>query len=139
MNSNTLVIQSYIAAENDIELQLNLNSQIKINQMNKSSDDVSKIHDKYGAEEEYIRNQMDLVSSDKTSSEYQQLMSELNALEQEEDEKVEQIEKKQSIAESKIDQENSLLETRYEAMKNDRQGFEDARTKDIEQTFGYFQ
>jgi len=139
MLTNTLIIQSYIAAENDIELQLNLNSQEKINHMNKASDDISKIHDKYGAEEEYVQNEMNEVADDKTSAEYQNLMQELNELESEEDEKVEQIEEEQTRYENKVDTENDMLETRYEAAKSDREGFEDARKDDIEKSFGYFQ
>jgi len=139
MQNNTLIIQTYIAAENDVEFQLTLNSQEKINHMNQASNDTQKIHDKYGAEEEYIQNEMNDVSEDQTSEEYQDLLSELNSLEEEEDEKVEKIEKEETIYENQVDTENTQLETKLEAMKQDREGFENAREQDIEKTFGYFQ
>ena len=97
-----------------------------------SSHDIADIQAQYEPEIKQIRNEMRNHSEDKTSSEYFELMSELQELEDERDSKVKQLENEDTDREKMFETQDSQLEDRYNAVKADKEGLEEAQKSDIQ-------
>ena len=104
-----------------------------------SANEIEAIHNKYAPLKEEVKNKMDSLDKEHITSEYQELMTELNELTNKEDQEVEQAEQRVNDREGELQLEQSNLESRLEAVKKDTESEEEMRKQNIERSFGYFQ
>ena len=130
-NSSQLAIDLMILEMNDIELQRLQNSTTEQLLHKHASFDIAELQAQYDPEIKLIRNEM-RSSDDKTSGEYFALMTELEELEDERDRKITDIENQDNDREKLFEQQDTMIETQYNAVKADKEGLEDAQKSDIE-------
>ena len=126
------------AAANDITNQMTDNTLNLRLKQKYSSDTISQIHSKYDQEEQLIRDEINALE-DKSGNEYEELISELKELKEEEDAEIEKTEEESNDYETHIELENAQLETRLEAIKTDNESYKECLEGNIEKSFGYFQ
>ncbi len=132
-NSSQLAIDLMILQMNDIEFQRVDLSEDKMLEHKHSSYEIAEIQASYDPEIKLIRNEMK-NSGDKTSNEYFELMSELEELEDERDNKIKVIENENADKEKSIEVQETSLETQYNAIKADKEGLEEAQKSDIQRS-----
>ncbi len=130
-NGTQQAIDIMILEINDLEFQRLQNSESDQYIHKKSSYDIGEIQASYDPEIKLIRNEM-RNSDDKTSSEYLELMSELEELEDERDHKIKVVEDATADKEKEFEIENTGIESRLEAIKADKEGLEEAQKSDIQ-------
>ena len=130
-NSTQLAINTMILEMNDVEFQRLMNSENQVYFSKHSSIEQEDIRAQYDPEIKLVRNEM-RESDDKTSGEYFELMSELEELEEKRDAEIKVLETEASDKEKEYEIQNTTLETRYNAIKADKEGLEDAQKSDIE-------
>ncbi len=138
MLGSWITIQNYIAKEQDLQAELTDNSMDLRLKQKYASDEQAGITKKYDIQEDMIQEQMDAMD-DKTCDEYKDLMAEIKELKDAEDVELKAIEQAQTDMETQIQNENATLESQLQAIQADREGLEEARKSDIEDSFGYFQ
>ena len=104
------------AAANDITNQMTDNTLNLRLKQKYSSNTISQIHSKYDQEEQLIRDEINALE-DKSGNEYEELISELKELKEEEDAEIEKTEEESNDYETHIELENAQLETRLEAIE----------------------
>lgn len=102
-----------------------------------ASDEISKIHARYDAEEDLIQNQINDLDSN--SDEYDDLKAELKELKEREDAEVARVEEKLADYQNQKEMENANLETQLEHIEKNKESFQEGLQKHIESSFGYFQ
>ena len=127
-----LAIDTLISEMNDIEFQRLMNSEADQFMHMKLSHGIEDIQAYYGREIDLVKNEM--KDLDKTSNEYFTLMLELQGLEDERDEKVQQIERLITDNQKRTETENAQLDTRYNAAKADKEGLEEAQDSNIKRS-----
>ena len=132
-NSTQLAINTMILEMNDIEFQRLMNSESEQYTHKQSSIELENVQDSYNTEIKLVRNEMRAVE-DKTSNEYFDLMSELEELEDERDAEVKRLENEASDKEKKYQVQDTNLETRYNAVKADKEGIEEAQKSNIQRS-----
>ena len=130
-NGTQLAINTMIMEMNDVEFQRLLNSENEQYLSKHSSQDIEDIQNNYDPEIKLVRNEM-REANDKTSGEYFELMAELEELEENRDAEIKRIENETSDREKQFEIEDTTLETRYNAIKADKEGLEDVQKSDIE-------
>ena len=138
MLGSWITIQNYIAKEHDLQAELLDNSMDLVLKQKYASDEQANNKKKYNVQEDAIQEQMDEIG-DRTNDEYKDMMAEIKELKDAEDAELKAIEEAQTQMETEIQNENAMLETQLQAIQADRQGLEEARKEDIEDSFGYFQ
>ena len=103
-----------------------------------SSNEITAIKQKFAPQKEEIRNKIKNLDSQNASTEYQQLMSELNELENQESQAISIKETEASDREEDFKVQQDQLETLIEAAKKDTESMEELRKENIEKSFGYF-
>ena len=127
----------FIAEKNNLEDQLvdnNTSLQLAHKQESAKIENIRFMGDN---EEELVRIEMEGL--DTRSEEYEQLLSEINDIRDEEDREIEQIERQSTDFETEIQQENVVIETRLEAINTDLDALGDLKEEHIKEQFGYFQ
>lgn len=138
MLGSWITIQNYIAKEHDLQAELLDNSMDLVLKQKYASDEQASITKKYNVQEDAIQEQMDEIG-DRTNDEYKDMMAEIKELKDAEDAELKAIEEAQTQMETEIQNENAMLETQLQAIQADKEGLEEARKEDIEDSFGYFQ
>lgn len=123
-------INTLTAEMDDVELQRLQNSTTERLVHKHQSNDVEKIRSHYDSEISQIRNDM-RACDDKTSEEYMDLMSEIEELQQEKDAKVTKAESEANDRSEELEQQDVSLETRFNAMKEDRDGLKEALEQSV--------
>ena len=137
-------ILNYTAAINDINLQLLQNSEHLGLLQKQSAGEVADIKAQYTSEENYIKNEMkEATNSNAISQEYKDLLKReceerIEELENRKDDEITSVETPVHIKETDIETQNSSLETRCDAMVEDRDALKENLKEDIENSFGYF-
>lgn len=121
----------------DLEAQILNNEEIKQLQHNSFSNDETRIKRDFAIEQEQIENQMDALD-DKTSDEYFDLMAEKKDLQNERDEKIEQIEERANEMQTRIDNENAALSERKEVLEQEKNATQEFVNQEARKEFGYF-
>ena len=132
-NSTQLAINTMIMEMNDIEFQRLMNSESERYLSKQSLAEEDNIRSQYEPEIELVKNEMK-NSNDKASNEYFELMSELKDLEEERDAEIKRIEDEISDREKQFEIQDTNLETRYNAVKADKEGIEEAQKQDIQRS-----
>ena len=136
--TETLSIENNKALINEWEGQLlRLSMQKRLLQKH-SSNDITEIHARYAPQKEEIRNKIADLGDDSSSTEYQQLMTELHDLEVKENNEIDYIERQMTEQENDVQAEIDSLESRKEAAEKDTESMEEMRSQNIEKSFGYF-
>ena len=76
---------------------------------------------------------------DKVSSEYLELMADLNELKEKESKEVERQEEESTDYQNHIEQENATLESQLKAINADKEALKETLKSNVEKVFGYFQ
>ncbi len=132
-NSTQLAVNTMIMQMNDIEFQRLQNSESERFSSKQSSIEQESIRSKYDPEIKLVRNEMRNME-DKVGAEYQNLMSELEELEDQRDAEIKRIEDEISDKEKMYEIQDTNLETRYNAIKADKEGIENAQKSDIQRS-----
>lgn len=104
-----------------------------------ASNQIDMVHANYAPEKEAIRNEIEGLDKTEQREEYQNLMTELNDLKQEEETKVAKIEDELNEYETEIQAENEMLEVQLEDVQTQTESFKEMLKENIEQEFSYFQ
>ena len=104
-----------------------------------SSNDIENIKNQYKPEMTRIKNEIDGLDKTEQHEEYQDLLTELNELKQEEEQKIADIEEKLKDQETRIQMENETLEVQLEDINAQTESFEEMLKQNIEKNYGYFQ
>lgn len=104
-----------------------------------SSVDIDNIRQNYKPEKERINNEIDSMDKIEQQDEYQDLLTELKDLKEEEEAEVSRIETDLNEQETRMQTENELLETQLEDINTQTESFKEMLKEDIEDEFGYFQ
>ncbi|MBR1616780.1 hypothetical protein IJ670_01370 [bacterium] len=118
-----------ILERSDLQGDLLQNSQHLRLQQKHSSDEIAQLHDHYHTEQTMIRNAMH--DGDRLSSEYQELMLELQESQDEEDRKIAMLESEAKDYESRIETENSTLQNTITALDEEIKGLEEVQENNI--------
>jgi len=105
----------------------------------RSSKEISDIHAQYAPEKERIQNEIEGLDKIEQQDEYQDLMTELKDLREEEEARIEVLEEKLNDKETKVQFENETLEVQLEDINSQTESFEEMLKQNIEKNFGYFQ
>ena len=132
-NSTQVAINAMIMQMNDLEFQRLQNSETEQYLHKQSSAETQGIQNKFDPEVKLIRNEMK-ASGDKTSNEYFELMSELQELEDERDAELKRVEDEVSDREKQFQIQDTNLETRYNAVKADKEGLEETQKQNIQRS-----
>ena len=136
--TETLTIQTNKAMASDWQAQL-LKISMRLRLIQKyAADSIAKIHNKYKPQKEAIRNQIANLDSDHTASEYQELITELNELGNQEEREVEKAESEQNDQEAALQLEQDSIQTRLEAINKDTDSLVEMRDSNIKSSFSYF-
>jgi len=104
-----------------------------------SSNDIQDIRNQYSPEKERIQNEINGMDKVEQQDEYQELMTELKDLREEEEARIEVLEEKLNDQETKIQFENETLEVQLEDINAQTESFEEMLKQNIEKNYGYFQ
>lgn len=104
-----------------------------------SSNEIADIHAHYAPEKERIQNEIAGLDKIEQQDEYQDLMTELKELRDQEEAEVAQIEEDMKDQETAIQAENDILEVQLEEINTTTESFKEMLKQNIEQEFGYFQ
>ena len=119
--------------------QITDNSESLRLQQKHASNDVQKIRDNYAPEKERIRNEIASLDKIEQNDEYQDLMSELNDLKEDEEAEIATVEEAINDKETKVQFENETLEVQLEDINAQTESFEEMLKQNIEKNYGYFQ
>ena len=128
----------YDAKAQDIEAQMTNNTMDLRLKQKHSAQMIDQINFKYEQEKDLVRNEMD-KNPDKVSSEYLELMSDLNELKEKESKEVERQEEESTDYQNHIEQENATLESQLKAINADKEALKETLKSNVEKVFGYFQ
>ena len=136
--TETITIQANKATASNWQMQL-LKISMRLRLIQKyASDKINQIHAKFQPQKDEIRSKIASLDTEHTAREYQELMTELNNLENQEETEVKKVEGEQSDQESAIQLEQDGLQTRLEALQKDTETLESTRESNISRSFGYF-
>jgi len=119
--------------------QITDNSEILRLEQKYSSNDIQDIRNQYAPEKERIQNEINGMDKVEQQDEYQELMTELKDLREEEEARIEVLEEKLNDKETKVQFENETLEVQLEDINSQTESFEEMLKQNIEKNFGYFQ
>lgn len=105
----------------------------------RSSKEISDIHAQYAPEKERIQNEIEGLDKIEQQDEYQDLMTELKDLREEEEAAVKQVEDETNDYETNVQTENEMLEVQLEEVNTTTESFKEMLKQNIEDEFGYFQ
>ncbi|MBE7708591.1 MAG: hypothetical protein E7Z88_07795 [Cyanobacteria bacterium SIG27] len=105
----------------------------------RSSKEISDIHAQYAPEKERIQNEIEGLDKIEQQDEYQDLMTELKDLREEEEAAVKQVEDETNDYETNVQTENEMLEVQLEEVNTTTESFKEMLKQNIENEFGYFQ
>ncbi len=128
----------YDAKAQDIEAQMTNNTMDLRLKQKHSAQMIDQINFKYEQEKDLVRNEMD-KNPDKVSSEYLELMADLNELKEKESKEVERQEEESTDYQNHIEQENATLESQLKAINADKEALKETLKSNVEKVFGYFQ
>ncbi|MBQ4647482.1 MAG: hypothetical protein IJB79_09060 [Candidatus Gastranaerophilales bacterium] len=103
-----------------------------------SSNDIEAVRAKYNPEKEQIRNEIAELDKTEQADEYQDLMTELKELREEEEAEVEAIEDKLNEYETEVQAENETLEVQLEDINAQTEVFKEMLKSNVEEEFSYF-
>jgi len=103
-----------------------------------SSNDIDAIRSHYAPEKERINNEIKELDKTEQHDEYQDLITELKELKDEEEREIEQIEEETNDYETKIQLENEQLEVQIEEINSSTETFKEMLKESVEKNFGYF-
>ena len=104
-----------------------------------SSTEIADVHAQYAPEKERIQNEIAGLDKIEQQEEYQNLMTELKELREEEEAEVQQIEDETNDYETIVQTENEMLEVQLEEVNTTTESFQEMLKQNIEDEFGYFQ
>ena len=104
-----------------------------------SSKEIADIHAQYAPEKERIQNEIEGLDKIEQQDEYQDLMTELKELREEEEAEVQRVEDETKDYETITQTENEMLEVQLEEVKTTTESFKEMLKQNIEDEFGYFQ
>ena len=128
----------YDAKAQDIEAQMTNNTMDLRLKQKHSAQMIDQINFKYEQEKDLVRNEMD-QNPDKVSSEYLELMADLNELKEKESKEVERQEEESTEYQNHIEQENATLESQLKSINADKEALKETLKSNVEKVFGYFQ
>ncbi len=105
----------------------------------RSSKEIADIHAQYAPEKERIQNEIEGLDKIEQQDEYQNLMTELKDLREEEEAAVKQVEDETKDYETIVQTENEMLEVQLEEVNTSTESFKEMLKQNIENEFGYFQ
>ena len=138
-DSLQMTIQLLEATSETLTNQITDNSMTLRLTQKHSSNLIDEIHDRYGAEKDAIRNEIESLDKTEQSDEYQDLMTELKELREEEENEVARIEEDIKDKETNVQLENETLEVQLEEVNTQKESFQEMLKEKIEDNFGYFQ
>lgn len=134
-----LTIKNYKAKSTDLEnLMIDLYEDKSLKQKY-SSNAEQEILLQFKAQEEPLRDKRDAARSGEDTEAYKEAMTELQELQEAQDEAIKQIESEAQAYEEDYDLQISSLEDQKAAIDADLESLESARDEAIEDDFGYFQ
>ena len=136
--TESITIQTNISLAAEWESLLTKLSQQKRLLQKYITNEIAKIHAKYASPKEQIKNEIKNLDDQQTTGEYQELMSELREIENQESQEIDAKEQESSAQEGDIQLEIDGIESRLEAVRKDTESLKETRKQNQERAFGYF-
>ena len=131
-NGTQLAINFFILNQANLEAQLIDNKETLALKQKESATKLAEIHFKYNQEESLIRTEMRSLADSKLSTEYYNLLAELEELQNEEEMLATATETECKDYETRIQLENDNIETQIQAVQQDKEALEEMQKKNIE-------
>lgn len=139
MSSLDLTIKNLILTEEELTNQMTDNSMDLRLTQKYSSNDIETIRTKYAPEKERINNEIESLDKIEERDEYQDLLTEMKELKEQEEAEITRAEEELSDDETMIQLENETLEVQLEDVKAQKESFQEMRKQNNERIHGYFQ
>ena len=139
MSSLDLTIKNLILTEEELTNQMTDNSMDLRLTQKYSSNDIETIRTKYAPEKERINNEIEALDKIEERDEYQDLLTEMKELKEQEEAEITRAEEELSDDETMIQLENETLEVQLEDVKAQKESFQEMRKQNNERIHGYFQ